>query len=81
MGRTLQRLGYTLESDTADAGMSLQMTATRQIYRTYFAGKLWFKSSSLLRTLRPALTSAEIDATCLGEDHPPEVRTFVSRSS
>ena len=81
MGQTLRELGYSLASDRAGEGMTLGMKATRQIYRNYFDAKLWLKRNSILRAMRPALTSAEIDATCLGEDHPPDVRRIASHSS
>lgn len=81
MGPTLQDLGYPLATDGSSQGMTLGQRVTRLIYRSYFRGKLWFKKNSLVRALRPALTSAEIDATCLGEDGPPAVRTVTSRSS
>ena len=81
MGATLQELGYSLATDAATNGMTPAMKATRLAYRSYFSGKLWFKKNPFIRALRPKLTSAEIDATCLGEDHPPAVRDVTSRSS
>lgn len=79
-GPTLRDLGYNPVSDRASDGMTAEQSATRLIYRSYFGGKLWFKKNRLLRALRPALTSSEIDATCLGEDGPPVVRNIMSRS-
>src|SRR5579859_2504197 len=81
MGPTLRELGYSPTSDRAGEGMTLLMKATRWLYRSYFGSKLWFKKNSIFRALRPALTSAEIDATCLGEDHPPDVSRVAPRSS
>jgi hypothetical protein len=81
MGPTLQELGYPLATDGARKGMTPALKVTRLFYRSYFSGKLWFKKNSLLRALRPALTCAEIDDTCLGEDHPPALRNVISRSS
>lgn len=81
MGETLRELGYTSATDRAGEGMNPQMKAVRFVYRSYFSGKLWFKRNRLIRRLRPALTSAEIDATVLAEDHPPQVRSTLSRSS
>jgi len=63
MGETLQALGYIPATDQAGKGMNARMTAARFVYRSYFSGKLWFKRNALIRKLRPALTSAEIDAT------------------
>jgi hypothetical protein len=81
MGETLRELGYTPGTDQAGKGMNAQMRAARFGYRSYFNGKLWFKRNALMRKLRPALTSAEIDATVLAEDHPPQVHSTRSRSS
>jgi hypothetical protein len=77
LGKTLCELGY-VSSGKSDPGMNLEMCATRLIYRTYFEAKLWFKRNSLIRALRPELSAAEIDATVLAEDHPPEVRAVLS---
>jgi hypothetical protein len=81
IGATLRELGYIPETDQAVRGMNAQMRAARFAYRSYFSGKLWFKRNALIRKLRPALTSAEIDATVLAEDRPPQVRSTLSRSS
>jgi len=81
MGETLRELGYTPATDRAGEGMNPQMKAARFVYRSYFSGKLWFKRNALFQRLRPALTSAEIDATVLAEDHPPQLRSTLSRSS
>jgi len=84
LGKTLTELGYTTATDGAQRGMDLEMRATRLMYRTYFEGKLRLKGNSLVRKLRP-LTAAHIDATALGEDHPPELppelKTAVSPQS
>ncbi len=81
VGGSLLEFGYAPATEGAREGMTLPMKATRLIYRSYFSSKLWFKRSPLLRALRPPLTSAEIDATVLGEDGPPEVRSAVSHPS
>jgi hypothetical protein len=80
LGKTLTELGYATATDGAQRGMDLEMRATRLMYRTYFEGKLRLKGNSLVRKLRP-LTAAHIDATVLGEDHPPELKTAVSPQS
>ena len=77
LGKTLHEFGY-VSSRGCDQGMNLELYATRCIYRTYFEAKLWSKRNSLIRALRPELTAAEIDATVLAEDHPPEVRAMLS---
>jgi hypothetical protein len=61
--------------------MNLEMKATRLIHRSYFVGKLLFKRNWLVRTLRPALTSAEIDATVLADDHATEIKAVSSQFS
>jgi hypothetical protein len=81
MGETLRELGYPLANEHASGGMTLEMKTTRLIYRSYFDGKLWFKRNSLIRALRPRLTSGEINASVLAEDHPPELRRPLSHSS
>lgn len=73
-GATLQQLGYTLVTDGASRGMTPGMRLTRGAHRSFFFAKLWFKQNSLVRALRPPLTSMEIDQTVLGEDHAPEIR-------
>lgn len=81
LGDTLVELGYTPVTDRKGKRINLQMKATYALYRSYFSGKLWFKRNSFVRTLRSPLSSSEIDATVLAEDHPPELRSFISRPS
>jgi hypothetical protein len=80
----LTELGYAMATDGAKRGMDMEMRATRWMYRPYFEGKLRLKGNPLLRRLRP-LTAAHIDATVLGEDHPPvlppQIKTTVSPQS
>ena len=78
VGTTLRELGYLPSISKPDQRMTWDLDTTRLIYRTYFEAKLWFKRSSLSRALRSELSAAEIDATVLAEDHPPEVRTVFS---
>ena len=80
VGKTLTELGYPAATDGTQRGMDIEMSATRLMYRTYFEGKLWSKGTPLVRRLRP-LTSAHIDATVLGEDHPPKLKTVASSPS
>jgi hypothetical protein len=79
VGDTLQELGYPLMTGEAGANSSAALKATRRVHRSYFEAKLWFKSNALMRRLRPSLTSAEIDASVLAEDHPPELRSALSQ--
>lgn len=78
LGKTLQDFGYAPATEGANLGPSLELRASRFCYRRYFEAKLWFKRNSAIRALRPALTSADIDASMLGEDHPPEIRKPLS---
>jgi hypothetical protein len=88
LGKTLTEFGYKLSytaaTDGAERGMNMEMRSTRWMYRTYFEGKLGMKGNPLFRRLRP-LTAAQIDASVLAEDHPPQlapqIRIAVSPSS
>ncbi len=75
VGRTLRELRYVLSTGKADQAITLKDFATKASYRAYFEAKLWVKKNSVIRTFRPGLTAAEMDATMLAEDHPPEVRS------
>jgi hypothetical protein len=81
VGKTLRGLGYAPASGEASEHVARDLKATRLIYRSYFEAKLWFKCNSIMRAIRPALTSAEIDASVLGEDHPPEIRKSLAELS
>lgn len=74
IGPTLLEHGYPLASEGGRSAMTLEMRATRQLYRTIFATKPHLKHHALLRWLRP-LTPRYLDAITQAEDHPPEVRT------
>jgi hypothetical protein len=73
LGKTMTELGYATATDGAQHGMNMEMRATRLMYRSYFESKLQLKRNPLVRRFRP-LTAAQIDATVLAEDHPPELR-------
>jgi Sulfotransferase family len=73
VGETLRNLGYETSVAHPDRGTGLGLSITRQFHRSFFEAKQVFKRSSFIRALRPALTAAEIDATVLGEDHPPRI--------
>jgi hypothetical protein len=74
VGNTLQELGYPLATASANSGAPLGLKATRLLHRSFFDTKFWFKNNPLVRALRPTLTSAEIDAGVLAEDHPPVLK-------
>jgi hypothetical protein len=80
LGGTLRELGYAPVTNM-QATPNSELKMTRLIYRSYFEAKLWFKRNELIRKFRKPLTSAEIDASVLAEDHPPEVRKILSQPS
>jgi hypothetical protein len=80
LGETLSELGYTPVTGLPGK-LNQELKVTRLAYRSYFEAKLWFKRNELIRKLRKPLTSAEIDASVLAEDHPPEVRKILSQPS
>jgi hypothetical protein len=73
VGPTLQELGYTLHSG-APRELDLGMQATRRLHRAYFAGKLAYKNSRILRILRPSMKGSDLDEIVLAEDHPPKIK-------
>ena len=83
VGPTLVKHGYPLASEGGQPPMTLEMKATRQMYRTLFDTKLRVKHR-LLPWLRP-VTSEYLDTKTQAEDHPPvvktETRSAVSQSS
>ncbi len=74
VGNTLQELGYALGTEGPGRPDTLSLMATRLLHRSFFASKFRFKNSPWMRALRPALTSAEIDAGVLAEDHSPVLK-------
>jgi len=74
VGNTLQETGYSLATDGPGRPNTLSLKATRLLHRSFFASKFRFKNNSWVRALRPALSSAEIDAGVLAEDHPPVLK-------
>jgi hypothetical protein len=78
VGKTLASVGYEPASAGALEEMPAGLAAARRLHRSYFETKLWFKQNPLIRTLRSSLTSADIDASVLAEDHPPEIRSYMA---
>lgn len=74
IGSTLTAQGYPLASDGQQLSMTIEMRATRQLYRTIFGTKPRVKHHPLLGWLRP-VTAGYLDAITQAEDHPPEVRS------
>jgi hypothetical protein len=73
LGNTLTELGYELSTDGAAEGLDLGLRTTRLLHRSYFAGKLAYKNSGLVRLLRPPMTGADLDEIVLADDHPPRL--------
>ena len=74
VGKTLRELGYSLATPESARSETLSLKSTRLLHRSFFAGKLWFKNNSLIRALRPVLTSSEIDEGVLADDAPPVLK-------
>ena len=73
VGPTLQELGYTLATTPAK-DLSLTMKATRVLHRSYFAGKLAYKNSRILRPFRPSMKGSDLDEIVLADEHPAVVK-------
>jgi len=74
VGQTLQELGYTLATDGARKELSLALQATRLLHRAYFAGKLAYKNSRILRAFRPSMKGSDLDEIVLADDHPHMIK-------
>jgi hypothetical protein len=77
VGKTLAEVGYEPATNGLQRGMNSEMKTARRLYRSYFEAKLQLKRNPLVRRFRP-LTAAHIDATALGEDRAPELRSVVA---
>src|SRR5207302_7732165 len=71
LGNTLQEFGYSPVTDGPGMGESLANRSVRLLHRTYFAAKLWGKNNSILRAIRPTITSAELDEIVHADTHSP----------
>lgn len=80
LGRTLAELGYQPATNGPDLGVNPSLRAARRLHRAYFAGKLMYKNSSLVRALRPAMTGADLDEMVLADDHPPTIKQPTAKS-
>lgn len=74
VGQTLTELGYESATNGPSLGLNASLQGTRALHRAYFASKVVYKNSALLRALRPTLTATQIDDIVLAEDHPPQLR-------
>jgi hypothetical protein len=74
VGQTLQELGYSLATDGPRKNLSPGLQAARLLHRSYFAGKLAYKNSRILRPFRTSMKGADLDEIVLAEDHPPVIK-------
>jgi hypothetical protein len=74
VGKTLLDVGYTPATDGAQKELSLALRATRLLHRTYFAGKLAYKNSAVIRALRPSMKGSDLDEIVLADNHPPVIK-------
>ena len=68
VGSTLSQLGYGLATPGRSACNRIQLGWNRQVYRRFFELKLKSKKSRVLRALRPALTSQQVDQIVVVDD-------------
>jgi hypothetical protein len=74
VGKTLHEFGYALATRGAQKDLGLGLQATRLLHRSYFAGKLAYKNSRVLRALKPSIKGADLDEIVLADDHPPVIK-------
>lgn len=80
VGQTLQELGYTLATGGPQKELSLALQATRLLHRTYFAGKLVYKNSWIVRPFRSSMSGSDLDKIVLADDHPPVIKRPTTHS-
>ncbi len=80
MGQTLLELGYETATDGPSLGLNATLRATRRLHRAYFSAKFIYKNSSIVRTLRPTMTGADLDEIVLADDHPPVMKHAPTKS-
>jgi hypothetical protein len=68
VGNTLSELGYELSNPGAPASNGVELAWNHFLYRSFFELKLQWKKNSLLRALRPPLTSQQVDAVVVVDD-------------
>jgi len=68
VGGTLSNLGYKLAASEQDNGNKFDRAWNRLLYRQFFELKYRSKTSSVLRALRPALTSQKVDEIVIVDD-------------
>jgi hypothetical protein len=68
VGNTLSELGYELATPGAAACNRLDLAWNRLLYREFFELKYQMKTNRVARTLRPGLTSAQVDEIVIVDD-------------
>ena len=81
VGKTLSELGYELATPGRAAGNKMQLGWTRMVYRRFFELKLKSKKNRLLRALRPALTSRQVDQIVVVDDRAEAFNRVIPESS
>jgi len=71
VGRTLTELGYGQATAGEKACNKMELAYTRAAYRQFFELKLHFKTNRFLHSLRPKLTSQEVDRIVIVDDSAP----------
>jgi len=80
LGKTLAELGYEPATNGSALGLDSALRTTRRLHRAYFAGKLKYKNSGLVRLLRRPMTGVDLDEIVLAEDHPPLLKPASTKS-
>ena len=71
IGETLIELGYGLANlETRHSWPGL--VGEKFVYHSFFEAKLWAKNSAVIRAIRPALSSEEIDEIVVVDENGPE---------
>jgi hypothetical protein len=78
IGKTLIELGYPVAS-TERQRSGLKFAAKKFVYYSFFEAKLWAKNSAVIRAIRPALTSEEIDEIVIVDDNGQEKTRHLKR--
>jgi hypothetical protein len=81
VGNTLSELGYELATPGRGACNRTQLAWNRMVYRRFFDLKLHSKKSRVLRALRPALTSEQVDQIVVVDDRAATPARRIPRDS
>ena len=82
VGRTLSELGYELAPPGRNGrNRANHLAWNRLIYRQFFELKHLYKTSPVLRALRPALSSEQVDQIVIVDDHADPRKWRVAQES